>query len=56
MKTTILMDVFTSIITTSAIIHYLYIIKGDYPFFFIATILIVSQFYMVISTLISQEN
>lgn len=50
-----LFEIVISILTTSAIVHYLYLIRGDYPFFFIATIIIISQMYLVFSLFIDND-
>ena len=56
MKNIKLFEIGLALMTSSAIIHYLYLIRGDYPFLFIATLLIVAQIYMVISLLISRKE
>ena len=39
------------LMATSIIIHYLYLIRGDYLFFLIATSLILVQMYIIITFL-----
>jgi len=51
-----LTEIFICLITASMTIHYIYLIRGEYPFLFVATIIVLSQLYLIAHLLLNNYD
>jgi len=51
-----LIEIFFCLITASVAIHYIYLIRGEYPFLFVAAIIVASQLYLIVNLLLNNYD
>jgi len=51
-----LIEILFCLITANVTIHYIYLIRGEYPFLFVATIIVILQLYLIVNLLLNNHD